>query len=122
MGETVGVVFAWTVRKLQHPILAIKILGQLDLTIDFDEIAHLRHEYYAEIEIPLLFSGDQRKHVRHIIIGLFELVESRVYAVSNRKRIELEGVCEDIEDGDDFVPTLMIDILLYEMWHILEYE
>jgi hypothetical protein len=60
--------------------------------------------------------------VRHIIIGLFELVESRVYAVSNRKRIELDGVSEDVEDGDDFVPTLMIDILLYQMWHILEYE
>lgn len=69
-----------------------------------------------------MFSGDESEHVRHIVIGLFELVESGIYAVFDGKGVELDGVSEDIEDGDNFVPTLMIDIFLYQMRHVLQYE
>lgn len=58
--------------------------------------------------------------MRHVIVGLLELVESGIYAVFDAQGVELDGVPEDVEDGDEFIPTVMIHILIDYLWHVFK--
>lgn len=70
----------------------------------------------------MLLIGNESEHVRHVVVGLLQLVQCLVYAVSDAQGGELEGFLEDGVKFDELSPMPVLYVPSDQFWGIRQSE
>jgi hypothetical protein len=70
----------------------------------------------------MLLLGDQSQHVRHVVVGLLQLVQCLVDPVADAQGGKLECFLEDRVKLDEFAPMPVLDVSFDKLWWIRQSE